>query len=172
MVVVAVYSLCACMCCTVSVNKSPEDFCHRLLTMESYRKTYNHYINPIPGQSLWEHAEECNRPHVPKIKRKPEKLQMKRRKDADEKGGGGSKKFKADPKPQNNNEDNVNLKRQLVSFTCSFCGDKEHTKRSCKKKRACDVVVAATTTVVAAAAVEIDKKKKNERDAPASEQQL
>ncbi|RYR67129.1 hypothetical protein Ahy_A03g013384 [Arachis hypogaea] len=52
------------------VNKPLEDFCHFWLTMESYRKTYNHHINPISGQPLWEHAEECNRPHASKIKRK------------------------------------------------------------------------------------------------------
>ncbi|RYQ88458.1 hypothetical protein Ahy_B09g095636 [Arachis hypogaea] len=143
------------------VNKPPEDFCHRLLRMESYREIYNHHINPIPGQSLWEHAEECNRPHVPKIKRKPGKLQMKRRMNADEKGGGGSKKSKTDP-----NGDNVHLKRQLGPFTCSFCGNKGHTKRCCKKKRACDAAAAAV--VVA----EADKKKKNKGGAPASEQQL
>ncbi|RYR25311.1 hypothetical protein Ahy_B02g059002 [Arachis hypogaea] len=76
---------------------------------------------------------------------------MKGRMDADEKGGGGSKKSKANPKPQNNNRDNVHLK--------SFCGDKGHTKRGCKKKRACD-------DAVAAAAAEADKKKKNEGGAP------
>ncbi|RYR76970.1 hypothetical protein Ahy_A01g001463 isoform B [Arachis hypogaea] len=121
--------------------------------MESYKETYNHHINPIPAQPLWEHAEECNRPHAPKIKRKPEKLQMKRWMDADEKG--------ADPKSQSNNGDNVHLK--------SFCGDKGHTKRGCKKKRACD---AATAAAVATVATEADKKKKNEGGAPASEQQL
>ncbi|RYQ83617.1 hypothetical protein Ahy_B10g102374 [Arachis hypogaea] len=81
---------------------------------------------------------------------------MKRRMNADEKDGGRSKKSKADPKPQSNNGDNVHLKRQLVPFTCSFCGDKGHIKRGCKKKRACD---AAAATAVA---VEADKKKKNE----------
>ncbi|XP_020975852.1 uncharacterized protein LOC110270709 [Arachis ipaensis] len=161
---------CVHACAVLSrVNKPPEDFCHRLLTMESYRETYNYHINPIPGQPLWEHAEECNRPHAPKIKRKPGKLQMKRRMDADEKGGGGSKKSKVDSKPQSNNGDNVHLKRQLGPFTCSFCGDKGHTKRGCKKKRACDAAAAAT---VAAAAAEANKKKKNEGGAPASEQQL
>ncbi|XP_020961433.1 uncharacterized protein LOC110263911 [Arachis ipaensis] len=153
---------CVHACAALSrVNNLPEDFCHRLLTMESYKETYNHHINPIPRQTLWEHTEECNRPHAPKIKRKPGKLQMKRQMDTDEKGGGGSKKSKADPKPQSNNGDNVHLKRQLGPFTCSFCGDKGHTKRGCKKKRACD-----------AAAAEADKKKKNEGGAPASEQQL
>ncbi|RYR53247.1 hypothetical protein Ahy_A06g028263 [Arachis hypogaea] len=82
---------------------------------------------------------------------------MKRRMDADEKGGGGSKKSKADLKPQSNIGDNVHLK--------SFCGDKRHTKRGCKKKRVCDAAAAA-------AAAEANKKKKNEGGAPASEQQL
>ncbi|QHN76635.1 uncharacterized protein DS421_19g645610 [Arachis hypogaea] len=81
--------------------------------------------------------------------------------DADEKGGGGFKKSKADP-----NGDNVHLKRQLGPFTYIFYGDKGHTKRDYKKKRACDA--AATAVVVA----EADKKKKNEGGTPASEQQL
>ncbi|RYR18202.1 hypothetical protein Ahy_B03g062828 [Arachis hypogaea] len=152
---------CVHACATLSrVNKPPEDFCHCLLTMESYRETYNHHINPIPGQLLWEHVEEYNKPHAPKIKRKPEKLQMKRRIDADEKGGGGSKKSKADPKPQSNNGDNVHLKRQLGPLLAVFV-------RGCKKKRACDAAA-----VAAAAAAEADKKKKNEGGVPASEQQL
>ncbi|KAL4394684.1 hypothetical protein AHAS_Ahas02G0176600 [Arachis hypogaea] len=36
---------------------------------EAYKETYNHPINPIPGQPLWEKAEEYNRPHAPKIKK-------------------------------------------------------------------------------------------------------
>ncbi|XP_016172122.1 uncharacterized protein LOC107614417 [Arachis ipaensis] len=39
------------------VNKNPEDFCHKLVTMESYRETYRHHINPIPGQTFWEVSE-------------------------------------------------------------------------------------------------------------------
>ncbi|RYQ87796.1 hypothetical protein Ahy_B09g095335 [Arachis hypogaea] len=145
------------------VNKPPEDFCHCWLTMESYKKTYNHHINSISGQPLREHAEECNRPHAPKIKRKPEKLQMKRMMDSNEQVGRGSKKPKANPKPQSNNGDNVHLKRQLETFTCSFCSEKGHTRRGCKKTRVVDIVAVAAT--------EADKKKKNEGAAPASEQQ-
>ncbi|RYR51288.1 hypothetical protein Ahy_A06g026313 [Arachis hypogaea] len=67
------------------VNKWPEDFCHKLLTMESYKATYSHHINPLPGQQLWERSE-ANRPLAPLVKRKPGQLQTKRRKDADEGG--------------------------------------------------------------------------------------
>ncbi|RYQ89568.1 hypothetical protein Ahy_B09g096142 [Arachis hypogaea] len=31
------------------VNKSLEDFFHKLVTIESYRETYQHHINPILG---------------------------------------------------------------------------------------------------------------------------
>ncbi|RYR72020.1 hypothetical protein Ahy_A02g006223 [Arachis hypogaea] len=88
------------------VNKWPEDFCHKLLTMESYKATYSHHINPIPGQQLWERSE-ANRPLAPLVKRKPGQLQTKRRKDADE-GGHSSKKSKS----------TTTLKRQLRPFTC------------------------------------------------------
>ncbi|RYR27678.1 hypothetical protein Ahy_B01g051705 [Arachis hypogaea] len=39
--------------------------------------------------------------------------------------------------------DNTHLKRQLENFTCSYCGDKGHTKRGCKKKRLADTAAAA-----------------------------
>ncbi|RYR04892.1 hypothetical protein Ahy_B06g084696 [Arachis hypogaea] len=68
------------------VNKQLEDFCHRWLTIQSYMETYNYHIHPIPGQPLWEQADDCNRPHTPKIKKKLEKLKIKRRMDVDEKG--------------------------------------------------------------------------------------
>ncbi|RYR35342.1 hypothetical protein Ahy_A10g050511 [Arachis hypogaea] len=74
------------------VNKRPENFCHLLDTMESYKKTYEHHINPLPGQSLWEKSV-YNQPQAPNIKRKPGKLTTKRRKDADE-GTSGNKKAK------------------------------------------------------------------------------
>ncbi|RYR66470.1 hypothetical protein Ahy_A03g012461 isoform C [Arachis hypogaea] len=35
------------------VNKRTENFCHPLVTIESYKKTYEHHINPLLGQSLW-----------------------------------------------------------------------------------------------------------------------
>ncbi|RYR10979.1 hypothetical protein Ahy_B05g079470 [Arachis hypogaea] len=105
------------------VNKRPEDFCHPLVTMDSYRKTYEHHINPLPGQSLWEKSV-YNQPQAPNIKRKPGKLTTKRRKDADE-------------------------ARQLKPFTCTYCGIKGHTKKGCKKKRA-DELAAAATAVAAA----------------------
>ncbi|RYQ84517.1 hypothetical protein Ahy_B10g103895 [Arachis hypogaea] len=92
------------------VNKRPEDFCHPLTTMDSYRKTYEHYINPLPGQSMWEKSA-YSQPQAPNIKRKPGKLTTKRRKDADE-GTSLNKKAKQA----------VTLKRQLKPFTCTYCG--------------------------------------------------
>ncbi|RYQ96866.1 hypothetical protein Ahy_B08g092772 [Arachis hypogaea] len=142
------------------VNKQPEDFCHRWLTMKSYRETYNHHINPILGQPMWEQPEDCNRPHAPKIKTKPGKLKMKRRMDADEKSSFRTKKPEVDPKLSGNTADGVHLKRQLGTFTCSFCGENGHTKRGCKKKRDAD----------AAAAAEAAEKKKNDEGHPAPEQ--
>ncbi|RYR59095.1 hypothetical protein Ahy_A05g024937 [Arachis hypogaea] len=105
---------CAALSC---VNKQPKDFCHRWLTMDSYKETYNHHINPIPGQPMWEKAADCNRPHAPKIKTKPGKLKMKRRMDADEKSDFETKKPKVDPKLSGNTADGVHLKRQLGSCT-------------------------------------------------------
>ncbi|RYR40511.1 hypothetical protein Ahy_A09g046267 [Arachis hypogaea] len=65
------------------VNKWPKNFCHKLLIMESYKVTYSHHINPLPGQQLWKRSE-ANRPLAPLVKRKLGQLQTKRRKDADE----------------------------------------------------------------------------------------
>ncbi|RYR27832.1 hypothetical protein Ahy_B01g051887 [Arachis hypogaea] len=128
--------------------------------MESYRKTYNHHINPILGQPMWEQAKDCNRPHAPKIKTKPGKLKMKRRMDADEKSGFGPKKPKVDSKLSDNTTDG------LETFTCSFYGEKGHTKRGCKKKEDADAAAAAAATAAAEAA----KKKKNDEGHPAPEQ--
>ncbi|RYR31609.1 hypothetical protein Ahy_B01g056440 [Arachis hypogaea] len=38
----------------VRVNKYPEDFCHKLITIKSYKETYKYHNNPIPGQLFWE----------------------------------------------------------------------------------------------------------------------
>ncbi|RYR33785.1 hypothetical protein Ahy_A10g048424 [Arachis hypogaea] len=130
--------------------------------MESYRKSYNHHINPIPEKPLWEQAEDCNRPHAPKIKAKPGKLKMKKMMDADEKSGFGTKMPKVDPKLLSNTADGVHLKRKLGTFTCNFCGEKGHTKRDCKKKRDVD----------AAAAAEVAEKKKKDAGNPVPEKQV
>ncbi|RYQ94844.1 hypothetical protein Ahy_B08g089797 [Arachis hypogaea] len=121
------------------VNKRPEDFFHKWLTMDAYRDTYAHYINPLPEQSLWKKSDQ-NRPQAPKKKKKPGPLTKKRRKDADE-GNEGSKKSKV----------TGTLKRQLKSFTCKYCLQKRHTKRGCPKKRAADVAQALADAATAAA---------------------
>ncbi|RYR56420.1 hypothetical protein Ahy_A05g022128 [Arachis hypogaea] len=146
---------CVHACAALSrVNKPPENFCHPLVTMESYKATYNHHINPIPGQPLWE-VSEFNKPRAPKVKRPPGKLQMKRRMDSDEKHGGG-KRLRVDTK----NNDNTHLKRQLGKFTCSYCGDKGHTKRGYKKKRLADAAAAAAAAAAAVAEAEAATKNK------------
>ncbi|XP_025692605.1 uncharacterized protein [Arachis hypogaea] len=122
------------------VNKRPEDFCHPLVTMDSYRKTYEHYINPLPGQSMWEKSA-YSQPQAPNIKRKPGKLTTKRRKDADE-GTSLNKKAKQ----------TVTLKRQPKPFTCTYCCVKGHTKRGCKQKRADELAAALATAAAAVAA--------------------
>ncbi|KAL4306310.1 hypothetical protein AHAS_Ahas16G0165500 [Arachis hypogaea] len=65
------------------LNGNPEDYCYKWLTMDSYRETYKHFLNPIPGQAIWEKSQ-YSRPQAPKIRRKPGPLKKKRRKDADE----------------------------------------------------------------------------------------
>ncbi|RYR72001.1 hypothetical protein Ahy_A02g006209 [Arachis hypogaea] len=66
--------LCVHACAAIArVNKWPEDFYHKLLTMES---------------------SENNRPLAPLVKRKPGQLQTKRRKDGDE---GGQSRKKSNP---------------------------------------------------------------------------
>ncbi|RYR04781.1 hypothetical protein Ahy_B06g084557 [Arachis hypogaea] len=122
------------------VNKRPEDFCHPLVTMDSYKKTYEHHINPLPGQSLWEKSV-YNQSQAPNIKRKPEKLATKRRKDFDQ-GTSGNKKPKQ----------TVTLKKQLKPFTYNYCGVKGHTKRGCKKKRADELAAALAAAAAAVAA--------------------
>ncbi|RYQ98952.1 hypothetical protein Ahy_B07g086791 [Arachis hypogaea] len=87
------------------VNKRPEDFCHPLVTMDSYRKTYEHYINPLPGQSMWEKSA-YSKPQAPNIKRKPGKLTTKRRKDADEGPSAKANPTGSTPAPKASNTTN------------------------------------------------------------------
>ncbi|XP_016185901.1 uncharacterized protein LOC107627584 [Arachis ipaensis] len=131
------------------VNKHPEDFCHKLITMESYKETYKYHINPIPGQAFWEQSQ-FNKPLAPPIKRKPGNLQTKRRKDSDEVSSSSKKS-----KPV------TALKRQLRPFTCKYCLQKGHTKRGCEKKRAADAAQAAADAAAAAKAAEAAKAPKN-----------
>ncbi|RYR57145.1 hypothetical protein Ahy_A05g022886 [Arachis hypogaea] len=91
------------------VNKHPEDFCYKLITMESYKETYKYHINPIPGQAFWKQSQ-YNRPLAPPIKKKPGNLQTKRRKDSDE-----NTSFSKKSKPC------TAMKRQLRPFTCKYC---------------------------------------------------
>ncbi|RYR54302.1 hypothetical protein Ahy_A06g029560 [Arachis hypogaea] len=71
---------CVHACAALSrVNKDPEDFCHKWLTMDSYKATYLHSLNPIPGEALWEKSVYL-KPLAPKVKRKPETLTKKEEK--------------------------------------------------------------------------------------------
>ncbi|RYR02730.1 hypothetical protein Ahy_B06g081541 [Arachis hypogaea] len=95
-------------------------------------------------QTFWEVSESL-KPQPPKIKRGPGKLQQKRRIGTDE-AKGGSKKSKP-----TSTKDNTNLKRQLAPFTCSYCGEKGHTKRGCKKKKLADAAAKAKAAAAAQA---------------------
>ncbi|MED6175644.1 hypothetical protein PIB30_116758 [Stylosanthes scabra] len=106
--------------------------------MDAYKATYMHFINPIPRQEFWERTL-YTKPQAPIVKRKPGPLKKKRRKDANE-GPSGNKKPKND----------TNLKRQLKEFSCTYCGTKGHTKRSCSHKKADDADVAAAAAANAA----------------------
>ncbi|RYR40618.1 hypothetical protein Ahy_A09g046368 [Arachis hypogaea] len=119
------------------VNKHPKDFCHKLITMESYKETYKYHINPLSGQAFWEQSQ-YNRPLAPPIKRKSGNLQTKRRKDSDE-GTSSSKKAKP----------GATMKKQVRQFTCKYCLQKGHTKRECEKKKAFDVAAATKAVEVA-----------------------
>ncbi|KAL4357188.1 hypothetical protein AHAS_Ahas09G0161700 [Arachis hypogaea] len=108
--------------------------------MDSYRKTYEHYINPLSGQSMWKKLA-YSQPQAPNIKWKPGKLTTKRKKDADE-GPSVNKKAKQ----------TVILKRQLKPFTCTYCGVKGHTKKGCKQKRADELAAALAAAMAASTA--------------------
>ncbi|RYR31774.1 hypothetical protein Ahy_B01g056676 [Arachis hypogaea] len=77
---------CVHACAALSqVNKDPEDFCHKWLTMDSYKATYLHSLNPIPGEALWEKSQYL-KPLAPKVAplvpiqpTRPNKLPPKRR---------------------------------------------------------------------------------------------
>ncbi|MED6115697.1 hypothetical protein PIB30_093172 [Stylosanthes scabra] len=106
--------------------------------MNKYRATYRHAMYPIPGEPLWEKSE-FNRPLVPLVKRKPGCLQKKRRKDKDERPSGTKKQ-----------KDQTKMNRKYREFTCTYCGKKSHTKRSCLHKKNNDAECAAIAAVAAA----------------------
>ncbi|XP_015949819.1 uncharacterized protein LOC107474693 [Arachis duranensis] len=114
-------------------GRRPDEFCHSWLTMEAYNNTYGFHINPIPSQALWEKSP-YNRPQAPKLKKKPEPIKKKRRKDADEEPSKGKKQ-------------KTSVKRVHKKGYCRYCGESGHTKRNCHKR-----VVDEESAAVAAAA--------------------
>ncbi|RYR26631.1 hypothetical protein Ahy_B02g060907 isoform A [Arachis hypogaea] len=131
----ALSMLCVHACAAIArLNGNLEDYCHKWLTMDSYKETYKHSLNPIPGQAI------IVGPRLPRFGES-----QKRRKDADEESS-GSKKSKTDA---------TKLPRKYKEFSCAYCGTKGHTKRSCSYKKVDDVAAA----LAAAAAVVIAKEK-------------
>ncbi|MED6124709.1 hypothetical protein PIB30_061498 [Stylosanthes scabra] len=102
------------------------------------QSAYHNAMYPIPGEPLWEKSQ-FNRPLATLDKRKPGCLKKKRRKDADE-GPSGSKKPK----------DQTKLKRKYREFTCTYCGTKGNTKRSCTHKKNDDAACVEVAAVKAA----------------------
>ncbi|RYR73108.1 hypothetical protein Ahy_A02g007418 [Arachis hypogaea] len=144
---------CVHACAAISkINRNSEDFCHHWLTMEAYRETYKHSLNPIPGQDLWERSEQ-NRPHAPKMKRKPGPIIQKRRKDADE-----------EPSSVKKSKTETKLKRKYKEFTCTYCGTRGHTKRSCSHRKADDLASALVSAAAAVVAKEKGSKAGETRD--------
>ncbi|RYR00220.1 hypothetical protein Ahy_B07g088326 [Arachis hypogaea] len=144
---------CVHACTAISkINRNSEDFCHHWLTMEAYRDTYKHSFNPIPGQDLWERSEQ-NRPHAPKMKRKPGPIIQKRRKDGDE-----------EPSSVKKSKTETKLKRKYKEFTCTYCGTRGHTKRSCSHRKADDLASALVSAAAAVVAKEKGSKAGETRD--------
>ncbi|XP_020975129.1 uncharacterized protein LOC110270346 isoform X2 [Arachis ipaensis] len=99
-------------------GKRTEEYCHELLTMEAYKRTYYFNVNPVKGQDMWE-ITSSPAPVPPPIKPKPERPTKKRRKDKGEQPVGSSTK----------------IKRKYNPIRCMYCGEVGHNKRSCAKKK-------------------------------------
>nr|XP_025610317.1 uncharacterized protein LOC112703194 [Arachis hypogaea] len=119
--------------------------------MEAYRDTYKHSLNPIPRQDLWERSDQ-NRPHAPKMKRKLGRTQ-KRWKDDDE-----------EPSSVKKSKTETKLKRKYQEFTCTYCGTRGHTKRSCTHRKADDLASALVNVAAAVVAKEKGSKAGETKD--------
>ncbi|XP_072052700.1 uncharacterized protein [Arachis hypogaea] len=99
-------------------GKRTEEYCHELLTMEAYKRTYCFNVNPVKGQDLWEKTSSPAPVLLP-IKPKPGRPTKKRRKDKGEQPVGSS----------------TNMKWKYNPIRCMYCGEVGHNKRSCAKKK-------------------------------------
>ncbi|MED6134499.1 hypothetical protein PIB30_037549 [Stylosanthes scabra] len=115
---------------------------------------------PIPGEPLWEKSQ-YNRPPAPPVKRGPGCLKKKRRKDADE-GTSGSK----------NPKDSTKLSRKYREFTCTYCGQKGHTKRSCIHRKNDDATCAEIAAAEAAKKQGSTSNPQAQTNAAAAEQEI
>ncbi|MED6174201.1 hypothetical protein PIB30_066745 [Stylosanthes scabra] len=91
-----------------------EDYVHPWLCMESIRKTYSHFIQPVPSEKCWPKYDFV-KPAAPIIKRPIGRPKVhKRKKDPAEALMQGDK-----------------LKKSF-QVTCSKCGQKGHNFKTCK----------------------------------------
>ncbi|MED6164620.1 hypothetical protein PIB30_091929, partial [Stylosanthes scabra] len=59
---------------------SPDDFVHKLLTMDAVRATYNYVVQPVPSEEFW-NPTGCGRIELPPIVRLAGRPRHRRIKD-------------------------------------------------------------------------------------------
>ncbi|XP_020992587.2 uncharacterized protein LOC107479903 [Arachis duranensis] len=95
-------------------HDNPDDYVHPWLCMESIRKTYEHFIQPVTSEEYWTRSE-FTKPAPPVLKRPIGRPKVhNRQKDPAEAVIDGDK-----------------LKRSFY-VTCSKCGERGHNYKTCK----------------------------------------
>ena len=100
--------------CIQHMGGKPELMCSDWLTISAYNATYEYFIQPVEGPEYWTQTPYAE-PIPPPKKVKRGRPKKNRRKDGEQDLGGGKR-----------------LKRKLTAFTCSRCGEKNHTVKTCK----------------------------------------
>lgn len=65
----------------------PEDFVHDFFSIDMYKKTYSHNMQPIPDKTMWPPLQfETETIHPPTLRRRPGRPKVCRRREANEAG--------------------------------------------------------------------------------------
>lgn len=97
------------------LNLDIYDYVHECYKVDTYLRTYNHFINPINGRDMWPTTDNPTLlpPDVQKRVGRPKKARKRELEEL------------ADPKK---------LGRNGIKMTCQLCKKVGHNKRSCKKR--------------------------------------
>ena len=117
---------CSCRYCQVSgipcqhacaalfkMAQEPNNYLHECFSLETYKKTYKHGLQPVDHESAWP-VSPNPKPLPPRVKKMPGRPKKNRKKDPSEPVKSGTKSSKVGTKGR-----------------CRRCGNYGHNKRTC-----------------------------------------